>query len=119
MIINYEKFRIHDEHHENDFFMEVNWEKTNKKINDCKVVRFTFSNGDIAYVKREYLLALIFAIGQSEDQIKLIPQKLSTVRWHETLWEIKATKNIEKGEKIRFVGKVSCDKVSEQEVIKR
>lgn len=114
MIEHYEKFRIPDEHKENDFFIEVNWDQNNKKINKCKILKFTFPDGKTAYVKKEYLNAVLFAIGSEKDQRKMIPQKITRVRWYETVLSVKAKKDIRKGENITFPIKLSLPPIEEE-----
>lgn len=107
MIQTYEKFRLPDENKQNDFYMEVNWNPEDKKTNDCKLIKVTFPNGKSAIIKREYLNQILFAIGNPEDQKKLIPQNFETVHWRETVLGIKATKDIKKDEMINFPIKIS------------
>ena len=102
MILDHEKFRLQDESKENDFFIEVNWNPKDKKTNECKILKVVFPNGDEAFIKRDHLLAFIFAIGKAEDQEKLIPQKLEPVHWKRTVLGVRAKQDIQKGEMINF-----------------
>ena len=113
MIENYEKFRISDLNKEKDFFVEVNY-KDDPEINQCKILKITFPNKDIAYVKRDQLMAFLFAIGRPEDQRKMIPQTIRRTRWYETVIGVKATKDIRKGEMMNFPIKISLPDVSEE-----
>ena len=99
MIQGYEKFRIEDKAGRNDFFIEVNYDD-NKETKDCKTLKVTFKGGEVAYVKRDHFLAMIFAIGRPEDQVKLIPQKIIRKRRFEGMVQMTATKDIKEGEKI-------------------
>ena len=99
MIKGYEKFRIEDASGKNDFFIEVNYNK-DEDVQDCKTLKVTFPNREQAYIKRDTFLAMIFAIGRPEDQIKLIPQKIIKKRRFESLVRMKALKDIKKGEEI-------------------
>ena len=108
MIDRHEKFRMPDESgKENHFFMEVNWKADDEKSNECKVIKVTFPDKSEAYLKREYLHAVIFAISKEEEQRNLVPQKLTNVKWYETVLSVKATKDIRKGENITFPIKLS------------
>lgn len=105
MIHFHEKFMF-GEGGSTQFFAEVNWHPKDKNTNECKVVRFTFPDGKQTLVKREHLHSMLFAIGRPEDQAKLVPSKLETIRNLETVLGIKATKNIEKGEMINVRVKI-------------
>lgn len=115
MIDTYEKFRIPDQKGEKDFFIEVNWED-NEATKDCRVLKVTFPNGDVTYVKKEYMNTMLFAIGKAEEQQKMIPQKIIRTKWYETVLSVKATKDIRKGESIVFPIKISLPS-TEQEAI--
>ena len=113
MITEYEKFRMQDQKGEKDWFIEVNWDDT-EEVKDCKILKITFPNGDIAYTKREYLNTMLFAIGTSQDQQKLIPQRLTKARWYETVVSVRAKRNIEKGDNITFPIKLTLPLVEEE-----
>ena len=113
MIKEYEKFRIVDHKETNHFLAEVNWED-NKEISDCKIIKFTFPNGDNSYVKKEDLLAFLFVIGEQSEQSKIIPQKLTHSRWYQTVLGITAHKDIRKGEKIVVPVKISLPDMEEE-----
>ena len=113
MIEKYDKFRISDLNKEKDFFVEVNY-KDDPEINQCKILKITFPNKDVAYVKRDQLMAFLFAIGRPEDQRKMIPQRIRRTRWYETVIGVKATKDIRKGEMMNFPIKISLPDVSEE-----
>lgn len=107
MITQHEKFKLPDENGKHDLIAEVNWKEDDLLTNESKVIKFTFPGGKTAYVKRDYLMSFLFAIGRAEDQRKLIPQKITKVRWYETVLSIKATKDIQKGEQVTFPIKIS------------
>ena len=113
MIEKYDKFRISDLNKEKDFFIEVNY-KDDPETNQCKILKITFPNKDVAYVKRDQLMAFLFAIGRPEDQRKMIPQTIRRTRWYETVIGVKATKDIRKGEMMNFPIKISLPDVSEE-----
>ena len=52
MIKGHEKFRISDENKERDFFVEVNWDETDKNVNQCKLLKVTFPDGKESIVKK-------------------------------------------------------------------
>jgi hypothetical protein len=97
MINGHEKFRLVDEGGSGkEFFLEVNW----KGDDHCKHIRFTFPDGKQAVIKKEHLHAILFAIGNAEEQKKMIPMVERTSRHYETVIGITATKDIKKGEQI-------------------
>ncbi len=114
MIEGHEKFRLQDKDGKYDLFAEVNW-KDDPKIKECKVIKFEL-DGKTAYINRDNLLAMLFAIGRPEDQRKMIPQKQTKVKWYETVVGVKATKDIHKGETITFPLKISLP-AEEKEII--
>lgn len=114
MLTDHEKFRVQDQGGKNDFFFEVNFNKEDEKTNDCKVVKVVFPNKQEAYIKREHLHAILFAIGNEEQQQKLIPQKVVHSRWYETILSVKATKDIRKGEQITFPVRLSMPDQTEE-----
>jgi hypothetical protein len=116
MINYYEKFRIIDEGKEHDFFAEVNWNKKDKKTNECKMIKFTFPDGKTAVIKRELLNAFLFSISQAPEQRQMIPVKIQPVHWRTVQVSLKATKDIHKGEDIvmnPFKVSMPCDQVKE------
>lgn len=114
MIDNYEKIRVPDENKKNDFFVEVNFDKKDK----CKVLRVTFPDGKQAFVKKEYLNAILFAIGNDEEQRQMIPTTVQQVRWYETVVSVKAKKDIHKGDNITFPIKISIPSPQEERLSK-
>ena len=116
MIKDHEKFRIVDENKINNFLIEVNWNPKDEKTNHCRMLRIIFPDGKECVIKKEHLAAILFAIGNEEEQKKLIPQKLSRVRWYETVLSVKATKDIRKGENITFPIKLTMPS-EEEEII--
>lgn len=115
MLDRYEKFRLVDEGKNNEFFVEVNWDK-NQKTSDCKVLKFTFPDGTESYIKREYLNALLFAVGNEEEQQKMIPQTITRVKWYETVVSVKAKNDIKRGELITFPIKLSLPSLQEEAI---
>ena len=115
MIKDYQKFRMLDENKRNNFFIEVNW---NKEVSDCKILKITFPDRKQSIIKKEHLLAVLFAIGSESEQRRMVPQKLTQVKWYETVVSIKATKDINKGEQITFPIKITLPS-TEEEVIKK
>jgi len=122
MIETYEKFKILDVDGRPAAIVEVNWNTEDKKTNQCKILRFTYPDKTVSYVKRELLNELLFAIGKSSDQMKMVPQKHTRVRWYETVIGVRAKKDIRKNEMINFPLKISLPTVEEEvitEVSKR
>ena len=119
MIQGHEKFQIFDEvkGRGNNFFMEVNWKgEKDEETNNCKLIKFVFPDGKESLIKKEHLNAVLFALGTAAEQMKMIPQKLSRVKWYETVLGITATKDVRKGEKLIFPIKLSMPS-EEQEAI--
>lgn len=116
MLRNHEKFKMLDKAGKNTFWIEANWNPEDENTNEGKVLKFTFPKGETAFIKREDLHQILFALGTEEQQRKLIPQTLTKVRWYETVLSIKATKDIKKNEQITFPIKITLPPL-EQEVI--
>ncbi len=114
MITDYQKFQLPDLNNQNNVVCEVNY-TDDPKVAGCQIIKFTMPDGQISYVKREHLNQILFAIGSEKDQRKLIPQKIRTVHWFETVLGVKATADIRKGDEIRFPIKASipCTYVKE------
>ena len=120
MITDYEKFKIVDESGKGKhLLMEVNWAPENTETNQCKVLKLTYPNGEQAFVKKEYLNSMMFAIGSPAEQRKMIPQTITRTRWYETTVGVKATKDIRKGEMINFPVKFSMPAVEEEVIGER
>lgn len=60
----------------------------------------TLPDGKEYFIEKEILLGILWVIGNREEQQKMVPQKLTRVKWYETVLGIKATKDIHKGEMI-------------------
>jgi hypothetical protein len=106
MITEYQKFRIPDHSGKNHIEAEVNW-NDDDAINECKVIKLTFPDGNKSFVKREDLNQILFSIGNADDQKKLIPQKIQLVHWYESKVGVRATKDIKRGEQVVFPVKFS------------
>lgn len=115
MIKRYEKFRLPDENKRKELLLEVNWAK-DSKIDDCKILRLTFPNGDQMHLKKEYLNSVLFALGTAEEQRKMIPQRISRVKWYETVVSVKATQDIKRGEQVTFPIKLSLPSAEEEAI---
>lgn len=96
MLTSHQAFRFADKGSGKEFSAEVNWNGND----NCAKVRFNFPNGDRVVVDRNGLNAMLFAMGNRDEQMKMIPQVESRSRHYETVLGITATKRIEKGEKI-------------------
>ena len=113
MIKGYEKLRIPDETKKHDIIVEVNYNPHDKSVTDCKMIRFTVG-GKASVVKKEHLTAVLFAIGNEEEQRKMIPQIQTRSRWYETVVSVKAKKDIKKGEDLTFPLKLTLPTFSEE-----
>ena len=114
MLTDYQKFQLPDQNDNKNIVAEVNYSE-DPNVKECQIVKFICPNGDKVFVKRDHLNQILFAIGKAEDQRKMIPQKIHTVHWFETVLGVKATKDIRKGEMINFPIKASvpCTYVKE------
>ena len=110
MIKNYEKFRLVDQSGKGDLLIEVNFDDKDEN-KECKVLKLTYPDGTNAFVKKEYLNSLLFVIGTAEDQMKMIPQKLTTVRKYSTVLGITAKEDIKKGEQIKCAVEIDLPSV--------
>lgn len=114
MITDYNKARFIDENKTGEFFAEVNWNKFDEKVRDCKLIRFTFPGGKTCMVKKEALLSFLFAIGSEEEQRKMIPQLINRSRHYETTVSVEAKHDIKKGENVTFPIKLTLPTFSEE-----
>lgn len=117
MIDSHQKFRIPDENKVRDLVLEVNWNPKDKKTNQSKVIRVIYPDGSEAKIRREHLNAMLFALGNPEEQMKMIPQKVERVHWIRTTLGVKATKDIKKGEAINFPIEISAPCSLAQEIL--
>ena len=107
MLSTFEKFRMVDKNGKNDFEIAVNWKADDPLSSGCKVFKVTFPDGKEAFIDKKHLVEMLFACGSAEEQKEMIPQTLTKMRWYETVLEVKATKDIRKGEAITFPIKLS------------
>jgi hypothetical protein len=114
MLTTHEQLRVPDENKENDLILEVNWNPKDDKTNNCKMIRVVLPDGKVAMIRKEHLVAVLFAMGNEEEQRKMIPQTLHHVRWYETILSVRAKKTIEKGELITFPIKLSLPSLEQE-----
>lgn len=114
MIKGHEKLRVPDEAKGRDFIFEVNWNTKDSKTNECKKIRITHPDGGVSVIKREHLMAVLFAIGTEEQQRDLTPKVVNRSRWYETVISVEAKKDIKKGEKLTFPLKITLPTFSEE-----
>lgn len=116
MIDGYQKFRVPDHSGKNHIIAEVNWDENDPEVSKCRVVKFNFPDGSKSIVKRDDLNQILFAIGDKEAQMNLIPQELQAVHWRKTILGVKAHKDIKKGEMVNFPIEISfpCTNVAKQ-----
>jgi len=113
MIDEYEKLVLPDENSGKDIIVEVNYED-NPATDQCKILKLTLPDIKNVFIKKEYLMSLMFAIGNAEEQRKSIPQRISHSRWYDTVVSVKATKDIRKDEKITFPIRISLPAYEEE-----
>ena len=112
MIKGNEKFAFRDESKSGKTItFEVNW---NERSMGCKEIKIVCPNGEEMVIKKEYLHAMLFAIGNENEQRQLIPQVKRTSRWYETVVSVKATKDIKKGEDVTFPLKLTMPTFDEE-----
>lgn len=116
MLENWEKFVMIDQAKRNNFFAEVNWNLKDEKTNKCQVIKFTFPNGDKAYIKKKHLFEMLFAIGAPKEQQKMIPQVIRRSRHYETKIGVTTTRDIKKGEKLVFPLKLTLPTFEEEAI---
>lgn len=89
MISEHNKFRLGTP--EAGVSLEVNWTDS-EEVRDCKRIRVHIpkSKEDKSFViKKEELNAILFVLGNKEEQMKMIPQVESRSRWYETVVTVK------------------------------
>lgn len=116
MIKGYEKFRVPDENKGEPIVVEVNWNPYDKTVTDCKLIRIILPGGHTAVVKKEHLNAILFAIGNEEEQRKMIPQVTRRSKWYETVVSVKATKDIKKGQELTFPIKLTLPTIEAEAI---
>lgn len=103
-----------DENKNNEFYAEVNWNEKDANSNECKLVKFTFPNGESCLIRRDILMSILWTMGTPEQQRKMIPQTLSKIRWYETVLSVRAKNDIHKGQLITFPVKLSLPPIEEE-----
>lgn len=93
--------------------MEVNWAPDDEKSNESKLIRLKVDDKKYV-VRKEEFLSFLWLIGNEDEHRKMIPQKLTKVRWYETVLSVKANKDIRKGEQITFPIKISLPAIEEE-----
>jgi len=114
MIENYQKFVLEDQNKKNNLIIEVNWNPEDEDTNECKVLKLTYPDGKQAYIKKEYFNAFLFVIGSKEEQRKMIPQRIRSVREYQTILGIEAKKDISKGERINVLVTIPLPAIVEE-----
>lgn len=95
---------------------EVNWSDA-EDVRDCQMIKIGIPKDAKSFViKKEELNAITFAMGNRQEQMKMIPQVETRSRHYETVLGITATKDIKKGEKIVVPVSISLP-TFEEEVI--
>ena len=93
--------------------IEVNWSK-DPEITECKVLKITFPDGKVSYVKKGMFLGFLWAIGSTEEHKKMIPQTLTKVRWYETVVSVRVKRDVKAGENLTFPIKITLPSQSEE-----
>ena len=100
MISEYQKFILPDKGGKYSLVAEVNWSLEDSDVNESKIIKFTLPNREEIFVERKHLNEILFALGNPEDQRKLIPQNMESVHWRTFQFGMRAHKDIRKGEMI-------------------
>lgn len=116
MIEGHQRFRIPDHSGNNHIIAEINWDESDPEVAKCRLIKFKLPDGTRSIVKRDDLNQILFAIGDKESQMSLIPQELQAVHWRKTILGVKATKDIKKGEMVNFPIEISfpCTNVAKK-----
>lgn len=115
MISDYEKFNIIDcNGKKTGITVEVNWKPKDEESNECKILKITLPDGIRYYIPKTGFMSLLWAIGNSQEQMDMIPKKVRRVKWYETLLGITATKDIRKGEMINVPVRISLPTIGEE-----
>jgi hypothetical protein len=114
MLKGYEKLQILDTSEKaTGMTVEVNW-NDEPEITDCKILKITFPDGKVSFVKKGMFLGFLWAIGSTEEHQKMIPQTLTKVRWYETVVSVRVKKDIKAGENLTFPIKITLPKIEEE-----
>ncbi len=116
MLLEHEKWKLQSLDKKETFWIEANFKEDDEETNEGKILKFTFPDGKIAYIKRDDLNQILFAIGTPTDQMKMIPQTLTKVSYEKTRLTLVAEKDFKKGELINFIYTHS-PKVIQQDII--
>lgn len=114
MLKEHEKLRIPDENKLKEMVWEVNWNPKDKKTNECKYVRVHFPDKSMALVKKEYLMAALFALGTAKEQRDITPKVQRTSRHYETVVSVTAKQDIKKGQSMTFPLKLTLPTFDEE-----
>lgn len=114
MIKERETFKIPQLNPGKDIEIDVNWQPDDEKTNECKVLRFRYPDGTTSYVKKDLFYGLLFAIGSKEQQRKMIPQKLSSVRHYKTDMYLQMRKDCKKGDIVKVPVDISLPSIDEE-----
>ena len=97
--------------------LEVNWNPLDEATNNCKKVKVVHADGQEVVINFDNLLASVFAMGKNEDQTRMVPHQISSVRNYQTTLGIKASKDIKKGDMINVRVSIPLPLTQEQTVL--
>lgn len=81
---------------------EVNW-SNDEEVKDCQLIRIHVDeNARDFTIKKQELNAILFTLGTSDEQMKMIPQVETRSRHYETVVGVKTDRDIAKGEEVIF-----------------
>ena len=114
MMSDHQVMRVPDENKIHPLELEVNWNPRDTKSNGCKLIRVLYPDGRQAILRKEHLMAAMFAFGNEVEQRQLIPQTTTRSKWYKTMLGITAHKDIRKGEKINVNVNIPIPTVEEE-----
>ena len=115
MIDDYQEFHIPDQSAQrNHLVFEVNWKPKDKETNECKVLRIKYPDGRKAFIKKEHLYSMLFALGSRKEQMKMVPQKIKEVRHYDTTLYLQLKQDAKKGDIIKTPVHISLPSVEDE-----
>ena len=83
----------------NDVSLEVNWNRS-RAVKNCKHIKVKIGDGAEAIISQNHLFALLMAISPPKEQERMVENYMDyqEVRNHQTVVDIKASVDIQKGQ---------------------
>jgi len=106
MLVDYAQFK-HDK-----LTVEVNW---NPSVSPCQLIKFII-DGKEAIIDRAHLYQMMMIFGDTDQQEQLIPTTTTSVKPVKRMLQVKAKKDIKKGEIISVVHTVYVPMLKEDKI---